>query len=134
MSAHGPEANPHVPWLVETSGDGESWRRLGKAWTFPDEPLLVHGASRYLRFRAAGVEDWSAPMERAGSGCMALLDLGGATRVDLLPEERHLGLPVLLPGGETGRLLRFDAAEGGTSWTYTLEFSGEVPRPRNGSS
>ena len=66
-------------------------------------------------------------MERSGSGCMALVDLDDVTRVDLLPDDRHLGLPVLLPGGETGRLLAFEAREGGYSWRYTLEFEGEVP-------
>ena len=40
------------------------------------------------------------------------------------PGEEHLGLPMLLPGGETGRLLAFEHAPDGSSWRYTLEFRG----------
>jgi hypothetical protein len=31
---------------------------------------------------------------------------------------------MLLPGGETGRLQRFEHASDGSSWMYTLEFRG----------
>lgn len=120
-------AGDPIPWLVETSSDGQRWRNLGKAWAYPGEPLLVHGASRLVRFRGLDQEGWSEPLERSGSGCMALLDLAEARRTDLMPGTQHLGLPVLLPGGETGRLLRFEASEDGYSWTYQLEFRGEVP-------
>ena len=43
---------------------------------------------------------------------------------DLWPGDEHLGLPMLLPGGETGRLLGFEYAPDGSSWRYTLEFRG----------
>ena len=100
---------------------------MGNAWTFAGEPLMVHGASRFLRFRSVSSDEWIGPLERSGNGCMALLDLDSGTRTDIYPGEEHLGVPVFLPGGEAGRLLSFDLSDDGYSWTYRLEFEGEVP-------
>jgi hypothetical protein len=98
---------------------------MGKAWARPDECLLIHGASRYLRFRAAeGEGEWSKPLERASDHPMSLLDTGAATRSELWPGPEHVGLPVLLPGGEEGRLLRFEHSPDGERWTWALEFRG----------
>lgn len=130
----GRPAAPDVAWLVETSRDGEKWRSMGKAWTFPGERLLVHGASRYLRFRSVDAEEWVGPLERTGGECMALLDLDAGARTEVWPGDEHLGLPVFLPGGEAGRLLRFEHSDDGYSWTYALEFSGEVPPKYRGAA
>ncbi len=118
---------PDLSWAIETSRDGGKWRAMGTAWTYPGESLLVHGASKFLRFRSTDAEEWVGPLERTGNECMALLDLDAGTRLDLFPGEEHLGLPVFLPGGEAGRLLRFEHSADGYSWTYALEFMGEVP-------
>ena len=47
-----------------------------------------------------------------------------AVREELWPDREHLGLPVLLPGGEEGRLLRFEHTADGEGWTWALEFRG----------
>lgn len=123
-------ASPDRAWLVETSRDGEKWRRMGTAWTFPGEDLIVHGAGKYLRYRSADAPEdaaWVGPLERTGDACMAQLDLTAGTRSEIWPGEEHLGLPVFLPGGEAGRLLRFERSEDGWSWRYALEFLGETP-------
>ncbi|MEX0991557.1 MAG: hypothetical protein WD004_04725 [Actinomycetota bacterium] len=119
-----------VAWMIESSRDGEKWRSMGKAWTHPNERLLVHGASTYLRFRSADgpVDEWVGPLERDGDCCMALLDLDTGTRTEVWPADEHFGLPVFLPGGEAGRLLRFEVNDEGTSWSYALEFQGERHR------
>ncbi len=116
----------HLGWVVESSRDGERWRRLGTGWTLAEEPLLVHGASTFLRFRSADQTqpDWSPPLERTGNEPIALLELEAQTRQEVWPGEEHLGLPVLLPGGEVGRLLRFDHSPEGDEWTWALEFRG----------
>jgi len=119
--------NPDLAWIVESSRDGEKWRTMGKAWTYPNEPLLVHGASQYLRFRPVDSKEWIGPLERTGNECMALLDLDKGIRIEIWPGEEHVGLPVFLPGGEAGRLLRFERGNDGHSWTYALEFTGEHP-------
>lgn len=121
------DGGPHIAWTIESSRDGESWRSMGTAWAFPDEPLLIHGAGQFIRFRPADQKQWVDPLERTSNECMALVEFNDNRRTDLFPTDKHLGLPVLLPGGETGRLLRFEHADDGYSWTYALEFTGEVP-------
>lgn len=116
----------HLPWAVETSKDGERWRYFGKGWAFPDEPLLLHAVPRFVRYRRSDLDGgWCEPLERDGDEPMTLLRLEERVREDLWPGPEHEGLPVLLPGGEVGRLLRFEHAEDGGSWSYALEFRGE---------
>ena len=118
--------NEHIAWAVESSRDGERWRFLGKGWVLPGEPLMVHGASTYLRFRRTDLPDteWGPSLERTGDEPIALLDLERTTRQEIWPSGEHLGLPVLLPGGEVGRLLRFERSTEGDEWTWALEFRG----------
>jgi hypothetical protein len=114
-------------WAVETSRDGGKWRPLGKVWKSPGEPVLMHVSVRYVRFRQLiPIErpEWSEPLESEGALPMTLVHMEHHARVDLWPDDSHLGLPVLLPGGETGRLERFEHAPDGSRWTYTLEFRG----------
>ncbi len=44
------------------------------------------------------------------------------TREDIWPTEKDLGKPVLLPGGEVGRLLRWWNAADGSEWRWQVEF------------
>jgi hypothetical protein len=111
-------------WVVETSKDGERWRFFGKAWKRPDEPVLLHAVPRFVRFRPVDDDAWRGPLERAGEHPMTLLRMEDGSREELWPTDEHVGLPVLLPGGEEGRLLRFEHAEDPASWTYALEFRG----------
>lgn len=114
-----------IAWAIESSKDGQRWRSFGTAWTRPGEPLMLHGCPRFLRFRPAeGGGGWSVPLERTSEHPMTLLDLERATRVELWPGDEHAGLPVLLPGGEEGRLLRFERSPDGERWTWALEFRG----------
>jgi hypothetical protein len=115
----------HRAWEIEASEDGARWTSFGTGWTLADEPLLVHGLPRFARFRPAegDATSWSPSLERDGDHPMSLLQLDRATREELWPDERHVGLPVLLPGGEVGRLLRFDHRDDGSSWNWAVEFS-----------
>jgi len=115
----------HLGWAVETSRDGQKWRFLGKGWTNPGEPLLLHGASTFVRYKPEDQKDFGDALERTGDEPMTLLDLEHGIRHDLWPTPEHQGLPVLLPGGEVGRLLRFDRDPGGDEFTWALEFRGE---------
>ena len=58
---------------------------------------------------------------------ITLLKLEEGIREELWPDAAHLGLPMLLPGGEIGRLLRFEYDEAVGQWTYALEFRGSRP-------
>jgi hypothetical protein len=55
---------------------------------------------------------------------MTLIRLEEGTRQELWPGEEHVGLPVLVPGGEEGRLLSFEHEDDPDRWTYSLEFRG----------
>ncbi|MEA2551726.1 MAG: hypothetical protein QOE25_1495 [Actinomycetota bacterium] len=114
----------HECWIVETSKDGDRWRFFGKAWKQPDQQILLHAVPKFVRFRPDGDDGWSEPLERSSDEPMTLLDLEAGVRTDLWPGEEHLGLPMLLPGGESGRLLRFEHRLDPEQWTYALEFTG----------
>lgn len=127
MSAQaGPRVNQngHECWLVETSRDGEHWRFFGRAWKRPGESLLLHAVPRWVRFRPADEGEWRAPIAQTAELPMTLLDMETGIRRELWPEERHVGFPMLLPGGEAGRLLSFEHQVDPARWTYTLEFRG----------
>jgi hypothetical protein len=114
-------------WAVETSKDGHRWRFFGRAWKSPDEAVLLHAAPRFLRFRRLlPVEDpsWCEPLDDDGDHPITLVRMEERSREYVWPGEEHLGLPLVLPGGEEGRLLRFEHAPDGSSWTYALEFRG----------
>jgi quinol monooxygenase YgiN len=65
---------------------------------------------------------------------MTLLSLESGVRQELWPEERHIGLPMLLPGGEEGRLLRFEHPDNSSEWTYALEFRGSREQEKPAST
>ncbi len=111
-------------WIVETSKDGERWRFFGKAWKQPDGAILLHAAPRYVRYRRIDDEGWRDVPERAGEQPMTLLGSEEGTREELWPTDEHLGLPVVLPRGEEGRLPRFERQDDPIRWTYVLEFRG----------
>lgn len=116
---------------METSRDGSQWRWLGKAWKSPGEAVLLHVSVRFIRFRQLAPSEtkgWSEPLETEGRLPMTMVHMEDAQREDLWPGDEHLGLPMLLPGGETGRLQLFDHAPDGSSWRYTLEFRGARER------
>ena len=114
----------HRAWEIEASEDGVDWRAFGIGWTIGDEPLLVHGLPKVARLRPKGGDGaWSMPLERRGEQPMSLLRLNDPSREDLWPDGEHVGLPVLLPGGEVGRLLRFDHRDDGTAWNWAVEFA-----------
>jgi hypothetical protein len=114
-------------WAVETSKDGGKWRFFGRAWKSPGELVLMHAPVRWVRYRQLiPVErsEWSEPVESSGETPMSIVSMEKGTREDLWPGPEHVGLPMLLPGGEIGRLKAFEHDQDGSSWRYTLEFRG----------
>ncbi|MGZ4149043.1 MAG: DUF7712 family protein [Actinomycetota bacterium] len=114
----------HECWIVETSKDGERWRFFGRAWKRPDQPILLHAVPRFVRFRLDGDHTWTGPLETAEDLPITLLDMEAGVRRELWPDDGCLGLPMLLPGGEIGTLLRFEHETEPERWTYALEFRG----------
>jgi hypothetical protein len=114
----------HECWIVETSKDGERWRFFGKAWKRPGQAVLLHAVPRFVRFRPDGDKRWTGPLEAGDDLPVTLLDMEAGVRRELWPDEGCVGLPMLLPGGEIGTLLRFEHTTDPERWTYALEFSG----------
>ena len=79
---------------------------------------------RYVRVRPDGDPEWREPLEASDDMPITLLRVEEGVREELWPEAAHIGLPMLLPGGEIGRLLRFEYEDDIDRWTYALEFRG----------
>ena len=114
----------HECWIVETSKDGERWRFFGRAWKRPGEARAVACGAAVRAIPPRRREGWRGPFESAEPRPVTLLQMEDGVRAELWPDERHLGLPMLLPGGEIGTLLRFEHTEDPEGWTYALEFRG----------
>jgi hypothetical protein len=116
----------HEGWQVQTSRDGQRWHDIGTGWVFPNENLWVHGSSEHLRWKRED-GDWCEPQAREGEYFpMTLLHLREGRREDRFPTHRHYGMPVLLRGGESGRLLSYETD--GDVWTWSVQFRGSRQR------
>jgi GAF domain-containing protein len=62
---------------------------------------------------------------------MTLLDLDGGKvlRSEVWPADEHLGLPVILAGGEVGILTAWHHAEDRSWWRWSVEFANHTGRP-----
>ncbi|MGH2652228.1 MAG: hypothetical protein ACRDHK_13580 [Actinomycetota bacterium] len=110
-------------WAVETSKDGSAGASSGRSGSSRTNWFL-HAVQRFVRFRPIDEADWRKPLERAGDHPMTLLRMEDGAREELWPGDEHLALPMLLPGGEEGRLLRFEHQDDPVRWTYSLELRG----------
>ena len=90
--------------------------------------LLVHAAPETLRVEVtddAGARlAFGDQLARTADRPIARLRLDGdrVAREDLWPEERDIGRPVILPGGEVGILVSWWNAEDGSEWRWRVEF------------
>jgi hypothetical protein len=62
---------------------------------------------------------------------MTLLELGDGRvrRREVWPGEEHLGLLVLIAGGEVGVLQRWEHSDDRSWWRWAVEFSNHTGRP-----
>lgn len=97
--------------------------------------VLVHAAPARLTVRVTADDDTvvaRGEADRDGDySPVTLLELtdGRPRRTEVWPDESHVGLPVLLPGGEVGVLLRWEHAPDRTWWRWAVEFSNHRGRP-----
>jgi hypothetical protein len=86
-----------------------------------------------LRSRDGGMNGLECALAPTAGGYspITLLELsgGGLRRAEIWPDESHLGLPVLLPGGEVGVLTAWQHAPDRSWWRWSVEFSNHVGRP-----
>jgi hypothetical protein len=97
--------------------------------------VLVHAAPGLLRVHVTddgGTTIARGDPDRDGDySPITLLELDGGDlrRTEIWPDEGHLGLPVLLPGGEVGVLTAWEHAPDHSWWRWSVEFSNHVGRP-----
>ena len=90
--------------------------------------LLVHAAPEVLTVEVRDAEGnrlgLGVDLERTLQSPMCRLTREGDSvrREDIWPGEADLGLPVLLPGGEVGKLIQWWNAEDGSEWRWQVEF------------
>jgi hypothetical protein len=91
------------------------------------DALLVHAAPDFVtvevRDDAGARLAFAQDLRRTLESPMCLLRRNGAniTREDLWPLEEHIGLPVLLPGGEVGILTSWWNAPDLKEWRWQIE-------------
>jgi hypothetical protein len=94
----------------------------------PTDRLLLHAAPDVVT-----VEVYDDDRELVARGidleatrdspvCLLKLDGESVTREDLWPTEEHIGLPILLPGGEAGILQSWWNDEDRMDWRWQVEF------------
>jgi len=122
-------------WSIRSGDGGMNGLEFTLALTAGDlSTVLVHAAPRHMQVevRAGDRLVASGDAERQGEySPMTLLQLtgDGITRGEVWPDESHLGLPVLLAGGEVGVLLRWTHAPDRSWWQWAVEFSNHKGRP-----
>lgn len=57
------------------------------------------------------------------------IDGGSLRRREIWPTEEHVGMLVLVAGGEAGILQRWESADDRSWWRWSVEFSNHVGRP-----
>jgi hypothetical protein len=127
-------AEPNWRWDLRTDGgmDGIEFARCLTAGGH--RRVLVHAAPARLAVEVRtedGAPVAHGEVERAGERTPMtelILDGDAVTRREVWPDEGHLGLPVLLAGGEVGVLRSWHDDEH-RWWRWTLELSNHADRP-----
>ena len=118
---------PSWVWELRNPDGASQGLEYARARLAPAERVLAHALpervnvevyddDRKLVARADGLEGGE-------SSPMAILEVadGGLSRRNLWPDDTHLGLPVILPGGEVGTLTAWSHADDKSEWTWSIE-------------
>lgn len=123
-------------WSLRSADGGMNGLEFARATTAGDlTTVFVHAAPRALEVEvraddgttvARGTADRDGPYTPM---TLVTLDGGGVRRAEVWPGDEHLGLPVVLAGGEVGILLRWEHADDRSWWRWSVEFSNHKGRP-----
>jgi hypothetical protein len=123
-------------WAIRTRDGGMNGLEFTKATTAGVfTRVLVHAAPALLSLNVVDDNDHVVARghaDRQGDySPMTQLELAGGSvlRSEIWPTGEHLGMLVLIAGGETGVLQRWEHADDHSWWRWTVEFSNHVGRP-----
>ncbi len=111
-------------WIEDVGNTGISFARGGLD---PTDRLWVHAApvklSVEVRDAAGSRLAYGSGLKRTEESPMALLEIDGdrITRKDAWPQAADMGTPVILPGGEVGRLQAWWNDPGHQEWRWSIE-------------
>jgi hypothetical protein len=114
--------------------NGLEFSRLTTAGGFTQ--VLVHAAPALAEMEVT-TEDGEpvarGRVDREGKWVspMSLIELhdGELSRTEVWPEQEHIGMLVLLSGGEAGVLQKWEHADDHAWWRWSIEFSNHKGRP-----
>ena len=119
-------------WIPQVGATGVSFARSRVDAAAAGERLLVHAAPPRLDVTVRGT-DGSIRAEGTGlargqPGPMSFLVRrdGRITLEDGWPAAEHLGMVVILPGGEAGVLREWWHAEDRSAWRWSVEFANRI--------
>ena len=94
----------------------------------PTDRLLLHAAPNFITVevyddnRELVAKGTDLPATLKSPMCLLWLDGNAVKRKDLWPTAEHVGLPVLLPGGEAASSSPGGTATTGMEWRWQVEF------------
>ena len=116
-------------WAIRSADGGSLGLEFSRSRIDVAERVIVHAAPGRMNVE---VSDEAGNRVATGSKLkcsehspMALLTIAGDAikREQIWPTDEHLGLPVILPGGEVGLLTAWWNAEDHSAWKWSVEFS-----------
>ena len=123
-------------WSIRSSDGGMNGLEFAKCTTGGGhDRVLIHAAPAKAQIevrRADGQPVSAGELERSGDySPMTLIELGPGEprRTEIWPSQEHLGLPVLLAGGEVGILRAWQHADDHSWWRWQVEFSNHTDQP-----
>lgn len=123
-------------WQLRSGDGGMNGLEFALALTGGDtRRVLVHAAPSQLRVEVRtddGQPIVEGEAEREGDySPITLLTLNddSVSRSEIWPTDEHIGLPVILPGGEVGLLAAWHNDDDKTWWKWSIQLSNRKARP-----
>lgn len=116
-------------WHLRNPDGGATGLEVANGTSAPTDRMLAHALPERVnvdvRVRGGDRIARGRDLRHDLSTPMSLLTISDGTvgRVNLWPTDEHVGLPVILPGGEVGILQSWWNAEDGSAWRWEVEFS-----------